>query len=268
MDDEYGWQPEEPEEEVEDEYVQQAKPALQRLFDENRERVFYLKQLQVLFEKAFFHWVTAKALYALVDDVIGTEVVHSHDGTPVRVLFRKGHRFRQRQIGRLLKIIGEMSKPEVAEACGEHADVLFFNALMQRKFIAAGEDVREYGGKTWEKTGHDLDFIIERDGVAYGCEVKNRWDYIEREELETKIEMCKFLGVRPLFIMRAAAKSYINEIINAGGFALIFRWHLYPFGMRELAKVIREELEMPADCPRRIEAGTIDRFVHWHEKQL
>ncbi len=39
------------EEEVVDEYVEEAKPALLKFLGEHRERVFYLKQLQVMFEK-------------------------------------------------------------------------------------------------------------------------------------------------------------------------------------------------------------------------
>src|SRR3990170_103461 len=256
MEEDYFWEPEEADEEVEDEYVEEAKPALLKFFDDNGDRVFHLKQLQVLFEKKFFHWVTARALYALHDDgLVGTEIAESERGTRVRLYFHRGHRYRQRQSKRVLEIIDAMSDPDVAEACGEHADVLFFNGLMGRRFLAYGQDIREYRGRVWEETAHDLDFIIERDSVAYGCEVKNKWDYIAREELEVKLRMCEHLGIRPLFIMRAAAKSYNNEIIRAGGFALIFVWHLYPFGMKGLVEVIREELGMPADCPRAIYWG-------------
>ena len=270
MDDEYWWEPDAPEEEeVEDEYVEQAKPVLVKFFDENRDRVFYLKQLQVLFEKPFFHWVTARALYALDDDgLVGSEIAESASGTRVRLFFRRGHRYRRRQASRLLEIIDEMSEPEVAAGCGEHADLLFFSALMGRRFLAYGEDIREYVGKTWDETEHDLDFIIERDGVAYGCEVKNRWDYIEREELEVKLRMCGQLGVKPLFIMRGSPKSYNKLIIDQGGYALVFVAHLYPFGMRELVRKVRDELGLEADSPRAIPAGIIDRFMKWHGKQL
>src|SRR3972149_10718398 len=94
----YVWEPEEPEEEVEDENVEEAKPALLKFLDEQRERVFYLKQIQVLFEKPFFHWVTARALYALEDEgLLGSEIRESSKGTRVRLVFHKSHRDRQRQ---------------------------------------------------------------------------------------------------------------------------------------------------------------------------
>ncbi len=92
MDDEYRWEPEAPEEKAEDEYVERAKPALMKFFDENKDTVFYLKQLQVLFEKPFFHWVTARALYALDDDgLVGSEPAESASGTRVSLYFRRGH---------------------------------------------------------------------------------------------------------------------------------------------------------------------------------
>jgi len=47
--------------------------------------------------------------------------------------------------------------------------------------------VKEYNGKKWEKTGHDLDFVFSRNGVVYGCEIKNTLGYIEKGELELKL---------------------------------------------------------------------------------
>jgi hypothetical protein len=103
MDEDHFWEPEEPEEEeVEDEYVEEAKPALLKFLDEHREKVFYLKQIQVLFEKPFFHWVTARALYGLEDEgLLRSEIRESPKGTRVRLVFHKSHRYRQRQADRL-----------------------------------------------------------------------------------------------------------------------------------------------------------------------
>jgi hypothetical protein len=123
----------------------------------------------------------------------------------------------------------------------------------------------------WQKTGHDLDRVFERDGIAYGAEIKNKLTYIDKDELEIKIEMCGYLKLRPLFIMRMAPKNYIHLINEAGGFALIFKYQLYPFGAEAMAKRVREEMSLegmvfPVDCPRAIEAGTIQRLLNWHLK--
>jgi hypothetical protein len=59
--------------------------------------------------------------------------------------------------------------------------------------------VKKYNDKKWKKTGHDLDFVFMRDGVTYGCEIKNTLGYIDKEELEVKLEMCAYFGIKPLF---------------------------------------------------------------------
>ena len=88
--------------------------------------------------------------------------------------------------------------------------------------------------------------------------------YIDRKELTTKREMCAELGVRPLLIMRMAAKSYVERIRQAGGFALLFGWQLYPYGHQALAKRVREELGLPVDSPKAVWDGTVKRFLDWH----
>lgn len=246
-----------------------ARPALIGHFESHKREIFYLKQIQVLFERKTYHWITRRALYKLVEEerVVHSKLIKSPGGVEVRLLFHKSHRYWKRQAAKLLKIIDEMADPELARACGDHAEMLFLNALASRGFQPYGEDVREYRSRVWAETEHNLDFILEKEGIAWGCEVKNTWDYIPEDELRIKLRMCSRLGVRPLFIMRASSKSYNYEIIQAGGFALIFEDHLYPFGMLKFGEKVRTELGMPAASPRAIPGGHIDRFVNWYERQ-
>lgn len=257
----FGWE-EEGGEAWQDPYVEAAKDALSKLFTERPSEVFYLQQLEVKFEKRFYHWITAKATSELLDGLLRTEEAPLLEGTRVKFVFHKSHRYYRRQIGRALEVIREYSRPEITAGCGEQADMLFFNALMNRGFVSAGEDTNEYKGRKWTKTKHDLDFIIQKDDRAYGCEVKNTWAYIERAEMRVKLDICEFLGLVPLFIMRYAAKSYLEEIRGRNGTFVIFEWHIYPFGQEELVKRIRETLGLGADCPRAIPSGIIDRFMN------
>jgi len=257
----FGWE-EEGGEEWQDPYVEAAKDALSKLFTERPSEVFYLQQLEVKFEKRFYHWITAKATSELLDGLLRTEEAPLLEGTRVKFVFHKSHRYYRRQIGRALEVIREYSRPEITAGCGEQADMLFFSALMNRGFVSAGQDTNEYRGRKWTKTNHDLDFIMEKDGRAYGCEVKNTWAYIEPAEMRVKLGICEFLGVVPLFIMRYAPKSYLEEIRTRGGAFVIFEWHIYPFGQEELVKRIRETLGLGADCPRAIPSGIIDRFMN------
>jgi hypothetical protein len=145
---------------------------------------------------------------------------------------------------------------------------MFDAALPTAGFLPTGRKVRSYGTAEWTETKHDLDRVFERDGVAYGAEIKNTLSYMEREELEVKINMCRHLGLRPVFIVRMAPKTYVNDVAMAGGFTLIFKYQLYPFGQKAFADEVRARLGLPTDSPLRIEDGTVKRLLDWHVKNL
>lgn len=107
---------------------------------------------------------------------------------------------------------------------------------------------------------------FRRDKIAYGCEIKNTLAYIDKKELEIKLEMCKFFKIRPLFIMRYSPKTYNNLIIKNKGFALIFEAQIYDLSQKELVRIIKENLHYEVDCPRTIPSGIIDRFDKFHNK--
>ncbi len=247
--------------------IDEAKARLRKFFEDRCENVFYMQQLEVFFEKEFFHWITGKA----VNELVATGFLHAEEVpllgfTRVKFVFHHKHRYYKRQIKRCIEVIRQYSDPNIAIACGRQAEVLFFNALVNRGFLSRGQDTNEYRGKRWTWTEHRLDFIIEKDGVAYGTEVKNTLGYIPREELEVKLDMCDCLRLKPLFIMRASPKDYNHKVIKRGGYAMIFEVQVYPFGQDGLVRRIRNILGLPVDCPRAIPEGIIDRFMRWHEK--
>lgn len=254
----------------EDPKVIEAKRRLTSFIENHKTEVFYMKQVEIIFEKEFFHWITARAINELIDEgELSFKEEPLARGTRVKFLFHPSLRYHKRQINRKIKVIRKYSIPMIARAVGRQAEVLFFNALVARGFIPKGQNVKRYEGKEWTRTGHDLDFILERDGKVYGCEVKNTFDYIDREELGIKLEICEYLGLIPLFIMRFAPKSYIHDLINKkGGFALLFETQIYPFGQEALVKEIKEVLGLPVDCPASIPSGIIDRFEKWHKKRV
>ena len=120
----------------------------------------------------------------------------------------------------------------------------------------------------WRETNHNLDRIITRDGLVYGVEIKNTQNYISRDELRLKISICQHLGLIPLFIMRFAPKSYIYEIIQSGGFGLLFEEQIYPWGHTALLNQAREHLLLKVQCPRDVKEGDIQRLLNWHTKRL
>ncbi len=68
--------------------------------------------------------------------------------------------------------------------------------------------------------------------------------------------------------MRAAPKSYIEEIRRAGGFTKVFQTHIFPFGTEHFVQEIRQELPgLPVDCPRDLPNTILDRFLEWHARR-
>jgi hypothetical protein len=98
-------------------------------------------------------------------------------------------------------------------------------------------------------------------------EIKNTWAYIDRPEMHAKIQLCAHLGVKPLFIMRWAPKSYVEVIRKAGGFGLLFGPQFFPVGHSAAMERLRE-LFLPVISPTAVPPGTFERFVKWHAKEL
>lgn len=167
-------------------------------------------------------------------------------GQSINFYANRKHRYFERELKTRLDLLARICDPEFTQAIGRHGELMFDAALGRHGFRA--EATRS--GKTWATTSHNLDRIVTRDGVHYGVEIKNTQNYISREELRTKIALCKFLGLKPLFIMRFAPKSYMFEIFKSGGFGLLFEDQMYPWGHAALLKEVREKVGLKVSAPR------------------
>jgi len=265
---------------------------MDEFFPRNQNRVFYSQQIQVLLEddwaieqivgerrSGFFHWITGKALRELAAEgavrsqllplgdyrpELGEEVGDDLGGTTIRYFWSPKNRYTPRAIARSLKLVKSFSAPNLSHAIGNNGESMFDAALPKLGFMPQGENVNEWRGRKWVLTKQDLDRVFVRDGVCYGVEIKNTLSYIRKETLRSKLAMCRFLDLVPLFIMRASPKSYNHLINTEGGFALVFRWQLYPMGQDELIREVRETLMLPVDSPRAVEQGTVERLLKWH----
>lgn len=251
-----------------DHYFLQAQQEIRALYENDREIVFYIRQLQVKLEKKYFHWITNNAIIGLLKlGYLKDFRIPKEKGTSTRFFIHRANRYARRTINRMEKIIEEYSQDHITRSCGHRAEDLFFKALAMRGFMHKATKVKEYEGRRWEKTGHDLDFVFEKDGISYGCEIKNTLGYIDKEELEVKLEMCAFFGIKPLFIMRYSPKTYNRMIYEQGGFALIFETQIYELSQAKLVQTLKEVLGLPVVCSKAIPDGIIDRFEKWHNQK-
>ena len=249
--------------------IDEAKNALRQFFREQHDDVFYSRQIEIRFEDTFFHWITSKALRELAAaGVIQTFLAELVGPVPIRFYSSPRNRYWKRRAVEIRKLVATYSDSSFTTALGHHGELMFDAALPTGGFMPRGRKVRSYAGIDWTRTGHDLDRVFERDGVAYGTEIKNTLDYIPRGELITKMRMCAHLNLRPLFIVRMAPKTYIEMVRRNGGFTLVFKHQLYPHGHATLAERVREELGLPVDSPAAIQDGTVQRFLKWHLRHL
>ena len=63
-------------------------------------------------------------------------------------------------------------------------------------------------------------------------------------------------------------QTWISKLAKKGGFALIFKYQLFPRSMKLMVEKIKETLGLPVGCPRRLEDGTMKRVIVWHDKNV
>jgi hypothetical protein len=247
---------------VRDEKIDDAETDILDFFRANQGKVFYERQLTVMFERSYFHWITVKALLELSSGgSINSETLELVPEVPIRFFWAKKNRYWKRQAARVVNLVRRFSDATVARAIGFQGELLVDAALPLAAFTPVDRNVRSFNGKTWTATGHDLDRIVRREGIHYGVEIKNTLPYIPRDELRIKLAMCKYFGLMPLFVSRMAPKNYNYEIIQQGGISWVLGSQFYPFGYQDLADTIRGELQLPVECPARIEDGAIARLL-------
>jgi hypothetical protein len=248
---------------------EQAVDALRAFFEENRERVYSFRQVEIEFESRYFHWITQRALKVLAEDrVVTIEQRTLSYGAPINLVWHKSNRYTRRPINAVLALVEQYSNPSFTAALGNTGELLVSDGFARFGFLQRGRNAREFRGRRWTQTEHNLDFIVERDERVYGIEVKNTLPYIDDKELSIKLKLCSHLEVIPLFVVRAMPAIWTQEVVRRGGFVLQLRYHLYPLSHKALADQVRGELGIPADAPRALYDGTMQRFVSWHEKQL
>jgi hypothetical protein len=247
-----------------------ARAALREFFEERREEVFFARQLEIFFEKQFFHWITARVLRTLVlaGEISGENRQIPSTGGAIHLFWNRRYRYYKRAAENVVELVSAYANPNVAGAIGIHGEGMVLGGFAACEFVLKGRETSEYGGRRWTQTEHDFDFIFERDGAPYAVEVKNTLGYPEDREIAVKIRIAQALAATPVFVARMMPKTMINAIWKAGGFALILKYQLYPYSHRALARRVADGLGLPVDAPRRLNDGTMKRFVDWHVQRV
>lgn len=246
-----------------------AVEKLRHFFEQHQEDVYYETQLCIFFEAEFFHWVTTRALKKMREGrEIASELQQSGSNLSLRFYFHRRYRYWKRKATEIRKLVLQFSAQPFTESLGLQGEMMIDAGFPRVGFRPVQANVRSWGDKNWTTSGHDLDRVFERDGLFYGTEIKNRLGYIPQEEFRTKLAMCKELELIPLFVARFMPKTYVNDVYEAGGFCLLMKYQFYPFAHRDLARKVRATLNLPVDCPARLQDTTLDRLLRGHLKKL
>lgn len=125
--------------------------------------------MEVQNENDYFHWITNRAIRDLeAEGLVKSEWRKLSTGTSIKLLWHKGHRFYKRSAGQLVRLVEEYSDPNIGAALGLHGETMVLEGFARSQFVMASRSTREYRGKVWTNTDHNLDFIFERDGMVYG----------------------------------------------------------------------------------------------------
>lgn len=265
--DDFGYEPEV--EREADAYEASAVVTLDRFFEENDANVFFGNQLAVQNERTFFHWITHRAIAHLIGaGLLLSETRQLSSGSSIKLVWNRRYRYYKRDAKRVTDIVEEYGSPMMCEAIGLNGEQLVLEGFARREFVMRGRHTRRYRDAEWTETNHNLDFIFERDGRAYGIEVKNTLSYMPQEEFRIKIRLCKHLGIIPVFAARMLPKSWVSDLIAAGGYAMIMGYQLYPWTHAALAKRVARELNLPVDAPKALADGTMTKFETWHVRNV
>jgi hypothetical protein len=172
-----------------------ARDLLREFFERNHQHVYFSRQLEVQNENRYFHWITNRAIRDLeAEGVILSERRNLVSGGTIKLLWHRRFRYYKREAARVVDLVNEYSAPNIGAALGLQGEALILEGFASIEFVMKGRETNEYGGLSWTETDHDVDFIFERDGKAYGVEVKNTLGYMDRMEFDIKIRFVSAAG--------------------------------------------------------------------------
>ncbi len=235
----------------------------------SKDSVFYKKQIQVILEEQYPHDITGKAANELIEDKFLKDEPRAF-GKNMHAIFvwRRNIRYVATIIKEKVKIIEKFSDDEVNDGVGKYAEILFSHMFEKNQFKIVDINTNKFRNKTWRKSDKNLDFIIEKDGINYGVEIKNTFDYMPQDEFAEKLNMCQFLKLVPVFPLRSPSPQQYPLMKDINGLALKFKTRIFPPGNQKLVTEIWNHFRLPvriwAEIPLRVETV----FLNYHHRYL
>ena len=148
------WEPDPPEQDADerecDPVIDEAKQDLRQFFAAESGEIFYQRQLLVIFERKYFHWITARALSELTaEGHISSDEEFLAPKVPIVFYRAKSHRYWRKQAKEIKQLVRRFSDQSFTEGLGAQGELMFEAALAATGFKPIGRKVGSYGGKSW-----------------------------------------------------------------------------------------------------------------------
>ncbi len=213
--------------------------------------------------------MTGKAVNEfIVDNFLKSEQRSFGRNMHVIFVFRRNLRYFSSQMKRKIRIIEKFSDDELNDGVGKYAEILFRHMFEKNQFTIVGKGVNIFKRKKWRRSDKNLDFIIAKDGFNYGVEIKNTFDYMPWEEFGEKLEMCKFLGLLPVFPLRCPSEQQFRMMKEVNGLALKFKTRIFPPGNQMLVTEIWNHFRLPINIWDGILNSVESVFLSYHHHNI
>lgn len=159
--------------------------------------------------------------------------------------------------------IKKYSDIRITDMIGAHLHDIVRAELRAQGFRIIGEKTKKYNKKVWPKK-QTLDIIAEHkmQKLAIGVEIKNTFRLPPIAIISTKIDMCHYLGITPVFACRWL-QPHRSKIEKEGGFLWQFKKQMYPRGQEEFVEILRRRFKFPIEVNSQLPDFAIQEFEKW-----
>lgn len=239
-----------------DEYEQNAETAI--LETVSQQQVVTDRELKVRLERKFFPWVVGRVVNRLVE-AGSVRIVHPPGrkggmGTPDNFYLDASADYEK-----LLKLILRKKRVSVyvnslltkVSPAGFYAEELFESAFSSLRFKIHGIEVSEFGDRKVVgvpgRQPPNLDFVIEKDDVIYGVDIKNwiKYEFDSINNVMRKVALAVQLGITPFICARYVDKSTFFKVVNMPGVVYSYETLILPPEFQTLAEEARSLLGYP-----------------------
>jgi len=231
----------------------------------NADSPYYRKQIEVLFESKYQHWVTDRAVTSLVEEGFLHERPYQLPDFEISFVYRYNLRRIAMAIRERVGITRRYSDVSVSRATGDQAEFWALYLFKSNSFQIVDKHTNEYQGIMWTKTGHDLDFIMKKDGIVYGVEVKNKFPYVDDDLFDINLDICRHLHLKPLFFFRMASYLQIKKAKKQDGKVIVFKSKIFPPGNEQLVNDIWNKMRLPVSIWKDVPQPITESLLTYHQ---